>query len=206
MTRPTGFTAVSADPVKQSGIASLIQAWRERGHLAADIDPLGIPRPAHPDLDPSAHGLTIWDLDRTFHEKSGAITLRKLLERGGLALDLPAGQLPVALFLRSQTLVPADHDALSAIAAAHGLALPAVGGQIGHQFGAAFEGGSVGGKRLLCRRDLAGQPGFWIFAGARDFAGPCAQAKAVYGEGSFQRHGTSRNRFCKPVRIKLNAR
>ena len=72
---------VNADPVKQAGIVTLIQAWRERGHLAADIDPLGIPRPAHPDLDPSAHGLTIWDLDRTFHEKSGATTLRQLLDR-----------------------------------------------------------------------------------------------------------------------------
>jgi multifunctional 2-oxoglutarate metabolism enzyme len=73
--------AANTDPAKQAGVASLIQAWRERGHLAADIDPLGIARPAHPDLDPSAHGLTIWDLDRTFHEESGAITLRKLLDR-----------------------------------------------------------------------------------------------------------------------------
>ena len=76
---------VDADPVKQAGIASLIQAWRERGHLAADIDPLGIPRPAHPDLDPSAHGLTIWDLDRSFHagafSEKGPITLRQLLDR-----------------------------------------------------------------------------------------------------------------------------
>src|SRR6185295_12238192 len=35
---------VSADPLKQAGVARLIHAWRERGHLVADIDPLGLPR------------------------------------------------------------------------------------------------------------------------------------------------------------------
>jgi 2-oxoglutarate dehydrogenase E1 component len=73
---------VSADPMKQAGVARLIQAWRERGHLVADIDPLGAPRPSHPDLEPSAHGLTIWDLDRTFHAESfGVLSLRMLLDR-----------------------------------------------------------------------------------------------------------------------------
>ena len=33
---------VNADPVKQAAVARLIQAWRERGHLIADIDPLGV--------------------------------------------------------------------------------------------------------------------------------------------------------------------
>ncbi|MCU1336883.1 MAG: 2-oxoglutarate dehydrogenase component [Bryobacterales bacterium] len=73
---------VSADPLKQAGVARLIQAWRERGHLVADIDPLGLPRPSYPDLEPSAHGLTIWDLDRTFHAESfGVLPLRALIDR-----------------------------------------------------------------------------------------------------------------------------
>jgi multifunctional 2-oxoglutarate metabolism enzyme len=73
---------VNADPAKQAAVARLIQAWRERGHLVADLDPLGSTRPPHPDLDPSAHGLTIWDLDRTFHAGSfGVTTLRSLVER-----------------------------------------------------------------------------------------------------------------------------
>ena len=73
---------VSADPMKQAAVARLIQAWRERGHLEADIDPLGVLRPPHPDLDPSAHGLTIWDLDRTFHADGfGVMTLRSLIDR-----------------------------------------------------------------------------------------------------------------------------
>jgi 2-oxoglutarate decarboxylase len=39
-------------------------------------------RTPHPDLDPSSHGLTIWDLDRTFHAGGfGVTTLRALLDR-----------------------------------------------------------------------------------------------------------------------------
>jgi 2-oxoglutarate decarboxylase len=73
---------INADPVKQAAVARFIQAWRERGHLEADLDPLGSKRPPHPDLDPTAHGLTIWDLDRTFHAGSmGVMTLRSLAER-----------------------------------------------------------------------------------------------------------------------------
>ncbi|MFM2125626.1 MAG: hypothetical protein RL328_2077, partial [Acidobacteriota bacterium] len=73
---------VNTDPMKQAGIARLMQAWRERGHLVADIDPLGTARKPHPDLEPSAHGLTIWDLDRTFHcGPFGVITLRSLMDR-----------------------------------------------------------------------------------------------------------------------------
>ena len=50
--------------------------------MIADIDPLGSRRPLHPDLEPSSHGLTIWDLDRTFHAGSfGVVTLRALLDR-----------------------------------------------------------------------------------------------------------------------------
>src|SRR5262249_35867383 len=47
----------------------------------ADIDPLGSTPPSHPDLEPASHGLTIWDLDRTFHAASfGVLSLRDLLE------------------------------------------------------------------------------------------------------------------------------
>lgn len=73
---------INADPMKQAAVARLIQAWRERGHLVADLDPLGVPRTSHPDLEPSTHGLTIWDLDRSFHAGSfGVMTLRALIDR-----------------------------------------------------------------------------------------------------------------------------
>src|ERR1700722_12714235 len=73
---------INADPMKQAAVARLIQAWRERGHLVADLDPLGVPRASHPDLEPSTHGLTIWDLDRSFHAGSFSVmTLRSLIDR-----------------------------------------------------------------------------------------------------------------------------
>ncbi len=73
---------INTDPMKQAGIAGLIHAWRERGHLVADIDPMGAIRKPHPDLEPSSHGLTIWDLDRTFHcGRFGITTLRSLMDQ-----------------------------------------------------------------------------------------------------------------------------
>ncbi|NLX99725.1 MAG: 2-oxoglutarate dehydrogenase E1 component [Rhodopirellula sp.] len=42
--------------------AQLLRAYRERGHLAAQIDPLGRPRPGHPELYPEFYGLGQSDL------------------------------------------------------------------------------------------------------------------------------------------------
>ena len=44
----------------------LIHAYRVRGHLMADTDPLEYRQRQHPDLDVVTHGLTLWDLDREF--------------------------------------------------------------------------------------------------------------------------------------------
>ncbi|HYX19232.1 MAG TPA: multifunctional oxoglutarate decarboxylase/oxoglutarate dehydrogenase thiamine pyrophosphate-binding subunit/dihydrolipoyllysine-residue succinyltransferase subunit [Thermoanaerobaculia bacterium] len=52
---------------KQARVLELINAYRVRGHLIADIDPLRSRSIAHhPELDLETHGLTIWDLDREF--------------------------------------------------------------------------------------------------------------------------------------------
>jgi 2-oxoglutarate decarboxylase len=52
---------------KQARVLELINAYRVRGHLIADIDPLrSRPIPHHPELDIETYGLTIWDLDRDF--------------------------------------------------------------------------------------------------------------------------------------------
>jgi len=47
-------------------VLQLINAYRVRGHLIADLDPLGHEPSYHPELDPRTYGLTIWDLDREF--------------------------------------------------------------------------------------------------------------------------------------------
>jgi len=51
---------------KQSRVQELINAYRVRGHLMADIDPLEYRQRTHPDLEIEEHGLTFWDLDREF--------------------------------------------------------------------------------------------------------------------------------------------
>ncbi|MFY1633888.1 multifunctional oxoglutarate decarboxylase/oxoglutarate dehydrogenase thiamine pyrophosphate-binding subunit/dihydrolipoyllysine-residue succinyltransferase subunit [Solwaraspora sp. WMMB335] len=51
---------------KTARVNELIHAYRVRGHLMADTDPLEFKIRKHPDLDVLEHGLTLWDLDRTF--------------------------------------------------------------------------------------------------------------------------------------------
>ncbi|MDQ1531799.1 MAG: multifunctional 2-oxoglutarate metabolism enzyme [Microbacteriaceae bacterium] len=51
---------------KTARVQELINAYRVRGHLLADVDPLVYQQRSHPDLDIRNHGLTFWDLDREF--------------------------------------------------------------------------------------------------------------------------------------------
>ncbi|MEX0339326.1 MAG: 2-oxoglutarate dehydrogenase E1 component, partial [Arenibacterium sp.] len=62
--------AVSDDQVKRAVLDSiralmLIRAYRIRGHLVADLDPLGMrDQTPHPELDPRTYGFTEADMDR----------------------------------------------------------------------------------------------------------------------------------------------
>ncbi len=60
--------ATSHDDVldKTARVQEMIHAFRVRGHLLADVDPLEYQQRSHPDLDIANHGLTLWDLDREF--------------------------------------------------------------------------------------------------------------------------------------------
>ncbi|MER1996744.1 MAG: multifunctional oxoglutarate decarboxylase/oxoglutarate dehydrogenase thiamine pyrophosphate-binding subunit/dihydrolipoyllysine-residue succinyltransferase subunit, partial [Arthrobacter sp.] len=49
---------------KVARIQQLIHAYRVRGHLMADTNPLEYVQRRHADLDVLNHGLTLWDLDR----------------------------------------------------------------------------------------------------------------------------------------------
>ncbi|WP_137725324.1 multifunctional oxoglutarate decarboxylase/oxoglutarate dehydrogenase thiamine pyrophosphate-binding subunit/dihydrolipoyllysine-residue succinyltransferase subunit [Prescottella subtropica] len=55
---------------KSTRVLELIAAYRNRGHLMADTDPLQFVKDkfrSHPDLDVITHDLTLWDLDREFN-------------------------------------------------------------------------------------------------------------------------------------------
>ncbi len=54
------------DIAKGARVHELIHAYRVRGHLMADTDPLEYRQRKHPDLDINEHGLTLWDLEREF--------------------------------------------------------------------------------------------------------------------------------------------
>jgi 2-oxoglutarate dehydrogenase E1 component len=63
----TDFETTDADSrSKETRVQELINAYRVRGHLMADIDPLEYQQRSHPDLDVLTHGLSLWDLDRTY--------------------------------------------------------------------------------------------------------------------------------------------
>jgi 2-oxoglutarate dehydrogenase E1 component len=51
---------------KQSRVAQLVNMHRVRGHLLAELNPIGWEVLAHPELALSHYGLTVWDLDREF--------------------------------------------------------------------------------------------------------------------------------------------
>ncbi|MCS7025441.1 MAG: multifunctional oxoglutarate decarboxylase/oxoglutarate dehydrogenase thiamine pyrophosphate-binding subunit/dihydrolipoyllysine-residue succinyltransferase subunit [Bryobacteraceae bacterium] len=80
----------SDEVAKQAAVLQLINAYRVRGHLIADFDPLGSEPQYHAELDPATYGLTIWDLDRHFltgnlgpfssEDGQQVATLREILE------------------------------------------------------------------------------------------------------------------------------
>ncbi|HET9076694.1 MAG TPA: multifunctional oxoglutarate decarboxylase/oxoglutarate dehydrogenase thiamine pyrophosphate-binding subunit/dihydrolipoyllysine-residue succinyltransferase subunit [Acidimicrobiales bacterium] len=52
---------------KQMEVDNLINMYRVRGHLISHLDPLDWKDPRmHPELDPTTHGLSVWDLEREF--------------------------------------------------------------------------------------------------------------------------------------------
>jgi multifunctional 2-oxoglutarate metabolism enzyme len=69
---------------KQARVLQLINAYRMRGAMTADLDPLGYEPARLPELDLEHYGLTMWDLDRHFLTDGlggkPMATLREILE------------------------------------------------------------------------------------------------------------------------------
>jgi multifunctional 2-oxoglutarate metabolism enzyme len=60
--------SVASDEIvaREAAALQLINAYRVRGHLLADLDPLDYKVARHAELDPQFYGFTLWDLDRDF--------------------------------------------------------------------------------------------------------------------------------------------
>jgi len=86
--RPNGAVSagprslLTADAAFQSRVDALVEAFREYGHLRADLDPLGLTRRAEP-ISLAAFGLSESDLDRRAADPQGRgdATLRDLKSR-----------------------------------------------------------------------------------------------------------------------------
>lgn len=80
-----GADQMHEQSIRQARVMELINAYRVRGHLIADIDPLhAMPLLYHPELDIETYNLTIWDLDRLFITGglggTESATLREILD------------------------------------------------------------------------------------------------------------------------------
>ncbi|MFD1536076.1 multifunctional oxoglutarate decarboxylase/oxoglutarate dehydrogenase thiamine pyrophosphate-binding subunit/dihydrolipoyllysine-residue succinyltransferase subunit [Nonomuraea guangzhouensis] len=81
-------TSHDDDVAKSARVIELIHAYRVRGHLMAETDPLEYKQRKHPDLDIQSHGLTLWDLEREFATGGfGGRPLMKLREILGVLRD-----------------------------------------------------------------------------------------------------------------------
>ncbi len=79
-----GSNQIAEQTEKQANVLQMINAYRIRGHMLADIDPLNMTTYHEAELELENFGLTIWDLDREFitgglHGEKTA-TLRRILD------------------------------------------------------------------------------------------------------------------------------
>ena len=61
-----GTTDLDSIIAREASSLQMINAYRVRGHLLADLDPLEYKVASHPELDMQFYGFTLWDLDREF--------------------------------------------------------------------------------------------------------------------------------------------
>ncbi|MFB3739931.1 MAG: 2-oxo acid dehydrogenase subunit E2, partial [Candidatus Velamenicoccus archaeovorus] len=87
----------TAEGARRGAIQRLVNNYRVRGHLIADLDPLATAPPkTHPELDPATLGFTPWDLGRRFDTDGiGGVARPTLEELWDLLRDAYCGTLAV---------------------------------------------------------------------------------------------------------------
>jgi 2-oxoglutarate dehydrogenase E1 component len=69
---------------RQDRVDQLIRAYRVRGHMLADLDPIGRPQREYPELDPEHYGFSEADMDQPFSSRAmggpAVRTLRQILQ------------------------------------------------------------------------------------------------------------------------------
>jgi len=88
---PAAAAPATADNIaaKQASVARLVQVYANRGHLLADIDPLGLMRRPVPEVLELAHfGLSEADLDTEFHTGSRTSAIAKRMKLRDIVAQL----------------------------------------------------------------------------------------------------------------------
>jgi 2-oxoglutarate dehydrogenase E1 component len=85
-TTSTNGRSASEVAASQDRLDQLVRAYRVRGHMVADLDPLGQPRASSPELDFHEYGFTEADLGRKFSARTlyaseEVLTLQTILDR-----------------------------------------------------------------------------------------------------------------------------
>ncbi|MGH9533972.1 MAG: multifunctional oxoglutarate decarboxylase/oxoglutarate dehydrogenase thiamine pyrophosphate-binding subunit/dihydrolipoyllysine-residue succinyltransferase subunit [Terriglobales bacterium] len=79
-----------AEVRRLAAVFQLVHAYRVRGHLLADTDPLEFHPITHPELDPAFYGLSLWDLDRRFLSPGGERGTERMLPLREILTNLQA--------------------------------------------------------------------------------------------------------------------
>ncbi|TGK01669.1 2-oxoglutarate dehydrogenase E1 component [Leptospira semungkisensis] len=74
----TSFTDAQAGSIREMGIINLLNAYRRQGHLAANLDPLGIFKPNRNFIDSKLGNLTNADLDTVVDTQNPSLARAKL--------------------------------------------------------------------------------------------------------------------------------
>ncbi|PKA05883.1 thiamine pyrophosphate-dependent enzyme, partial [Leptospira ellisii] len=77
----TSFTDAQAGSIREMGVINLLNAYRRQGHLAAQLDPLGIQKPNRTFIDSKLHSISPADLETVVDSDTlGRVKLKEIVD------------------------------------------------------------------------------------------------------------------------------